>query len=149
MRDWQRDVRDFHEKFGAVVGDSKSPVDPSITALRKKLIDEEHDELQDALDANNYEYIAKEAADLIYVILGTMVSYGIDINPIWDAVHASNMQKIGGGNRPDGKVLKPAGWKAPNIAAILASQPPYSGKPVHPPTNSTMTFLPNHDFDGL
>lgn len=122
MRDWQNDVKLFHEKFGAVVGNINAPVAKEVVELRKRLIEEEHTELQNAIDVNNYDYIAKESADLIYVILGTMVSYGIDINPVWDAVQASNMAKVGGAKRPDGKVLKPAGWKAPDITKILDKQ---------------------------
>jgi len=122
MRDWQKDVKDFHEKFGCHVGSMTVPLETNLVALRKKLIEEEHYELQDAIDSGNLAYIAKESSDLIYVILGTMVAYGIDINPVWDAVHYSNMQKTGGGSREDGKILKPSGWKAPNIKAILDSQ---------------------------
>lgn len=122
MRNWQRDVHKFHDKFGAVVGDIHLPVAPEVTKLRKDLIEEEHIELQHALETGNYEHISKEAADLIYVILGTMVSYGIDINPIWDAVHESNMNKVGGSKRPDGKVMKPAGWVPPDIKEILTVQ---------------------------
>ena len=147
MRDWQRDVKDFHEKFGCYVGNMTAPLEPNIIALRKKLIEEEHTELQDALDSGNQEYIAKEAADLIYVILGTMVAYGIDLNPVWDEVHFSNMQKVGGANRADGKVLKPAGWKAPNIRAILDSQPKYP-KGVGKPQNMTFTS-PINIYDDL
>jgi len=119
MRDWQNDVKLFHEKFGAVVGNINAPVAPEVKELRKRLIEEEHMELQHAIDVNNYDYIAKESADLIYVILGTMVSYGIDINPVWDAVQASNMAKVGGATRSDGKVLKPEGWQPPDIRKIL------------------------------
>lgn len=122
MRNWQRDVQKFHEKFGAVIGNINDPVDPVLTKLRKDLIEEEHMELQHALDTGVYEHIAKEAADLIYVILGTMVSYGIDINPIWDAVQESNMNKEGGSKRSDGKVMKPEGWKPPDIKGILEVQ---------------------------
>jgi predicted HAD superfamily Cof-like phosphohydrolase len=34
------------------------------------------------------------------------------------------MKKVGGKMRPDGKVLKPEGWKPPQIEEILAKQPP-------------------------
>lgn len=147
MRDWQEDVRKFHEKFGSAIGDKDVPIEKDVFDLRKTLIEEEHAELQDALNSGNQEYIAKEAADLIYVILGTMVAYGIDLNPVWDEVHFSNMQKVGGANRADGKVLKPAGWKAPNIRAILDSQPKYP-KGVGKPQNMTFTN-PINIYDDL
>ena len=48
--------------------------------------------------------------------------YGIDIRPIWDEVHRTNMAKEGGGSRTDGKIMKPAGWQPPDIAGLLARQ---------------------------
>lgn len=122
MRDWQEDVRRFNTKLGGYLGNMKTPVPPEVIKLKKDLIEEEHNEFQDAIDSGNHAHIAKEAADLIYVVLGATLAYGIDLNPIWDAVQASNMKKQGGGNRADGKIMKPPGWKAPAIAGLLYAQ---------------------------
>lgn len=50
----------------------------------------------------------------------------IDLPDVWEAVQAANMAKEGGGTREDGKILKPPGWQAPDIAGILADQKPLS-----------------------
>ena len=74
------------------------------------------------MSSGNITEIADGIADLIYVLLGTAIEYGININPIWDEVQRTNMLKEGGGIRPDGKILKPEGWLSPDIAGILKQQ---------------------------
>src|ERR1035437_9740345 len=80
------------------------------------------DMYNDVLACENLAEIAKELADLIVVTLGTAVAYGIDLNPVWDLVHKSNMAKTGGGNRNDGKILKPLNWEKPDIAKEINRQ---------------------------
>jgi predicted HAD superfamily Cof-like phosphohydrolase len=57
---------------------------------------------------------------MLYVLYGTAVSFGIDVRPVFAEVHRSNMAKVGGGKRADGKVTKPAGWKPPRVTELLA-----------------------------
>src|SRR4029453_6442141 len=66
--------------------------------------------------------IAKEVADLLYVVYGTAVSYGIDMAPVFREVHRSNMSKVGGYKREDGKWVKPATYSPAAIQPILAEQ---------------------------
>ena len=56
----------------------------------------------------------------IQSILSAALEFGIPIERVWDEVHRSNMQKIGGATREDGKILKPDGWTPPNIARALS-----------------------------
>jgi hypothetical protein len=58
--------------------------------------------------------------DIIYVTMGAACAMGIDLDPFFDEVHRSNMAKVGGPVRDDGKRLKPAGWTPPDIAGVLA-----------------------------
>ena len=51
--------------------------------------------------------------DLEYVILGTHVSCGVDPQPIWEAVHASNMAKQPAADKFS-KITKPEGWIEPD-----------------------------------
>ena len=115
------DVLAFHRQFGI-----PAPVRPAVPKeerikLREKLIDEEYMELVAAMDKNDMVAIADACADLIYVVIGTALEYGIPLPNIWDAVQLANMSKIGGQRRADGKILKPDGWKSPEetIKAIL------------------------------
>lgn len=90
--------------------------------LRRKLIREEVNELLDGIDDNDLVKVADGCADAIVVILGTAISYGIDLRPIWAEVHRTNMNKLGGEKRADGKSLKPEGWQPPRIKELLDAQ---------------------------
>ncbi len=57
--------------------------------------------------------------DLLYVTYGAGVRFGVDLEPFFAEVHKTNMAKVGGATRPDGKILKPAGWQKPDIAGLL------------------------------
>jgi len=66
--------------------------------------------------------LADGIADLMYVAEGTNLEFGIDSGPIAAEVHRANMTKRGGGKRADGKSLKPAGWRGPDIEGELKRQ---------------------------
>src|SRR6266849_1039822 len=68
----------FHLTFDIVVNPVPTVVDGRTCELRVKLMQEEFDELKEALAAEDLSSIAKEMADLLYVVYGTAVSYGID-----------------------------------------------------------------------
>lgn len=57
--------------------------------------------------------------DLLYVTFGTAVAAGIDLDPFFNEVHATNMAKLAGEKRADGKQLKPEGWRPPRIQDLL------------------------------
>lgn len=120
--DWFADVLAFHRKFGCAVGTTPAVPGQGTVELRKSLNNEEHGETLRAMDAGDLAGIADGVVDDIYVKLGTLISYGIDPRPIWRAVHETNMAKVGGAMREDGKVLKPPGWVAPDVAGILSRQ---------------------------
>jgi predicted HAD superfamily Cof-like phosphohydrolase len=66
--------------------------------------------------------LADGLADLDYVVEGTRLELGIDGGPIAAEVHRSNMAKVGGPIRQDGKRLKPSGWTPPDIRGELVKQ---------------------------
>ena len=118
----QQMVFEFHKEFDIHVANVPTVPDGETHALRVRLIQEEFDELKEALEAKDLPNIAKELADLLYVVYGTAVSYGIDLEPVFQEVQRSNMSKIGGYKREDGKWVKPATYSPADIAPILASQ---------------------------
>lgn len=120
--DWYEDILDFHKQAKHHIEPFPRPPSDRVQRLRRKLIREEVNELLDGIDNNDLPEIADGCADAIVVIIGTAVSYGIDLRPIWDAVHKTNMAKIGGGKRADGKSLKPTDWQPPRIRQLLAEQ---------------------------
>lgn len=145
MKDVISDVSMFHEVFGLPIADRPMLVDRDTRELRLNLLDEEYCEYRRAAQSNDLVEIADALADMIYIIAGTALIYGIPLEEVWDAVQVSNISKAGscefcegygvdednqpcdtcGGNgfrvirRMDGKILKPEGWQPPNIKAIL------------------------------
>jgi len=120
MEDAQAMVEAFHRMFDIVVQQTPALVDDGTRALRERLIHEEFEELKEAMAKDDLIGIAKEMADLLYVVYGTAVSYGIDMEPVFREVHRSNMTKVGGYKREDGKWVKPATYSPAAIEPILA-----------------------------
>lgn len=63
--------------------------------------------------------VAKELADLEYVVAGTNLEFGLPADEIFQAVHVNNMTKVSGPVRDDGKRLKPEGYTPVDIGIIL------------------------------
>lgn len=116
-------VRQFHEAFGVPAYGTPRVPSQKRQDLRRKLIEEEWWETYHALLKSDIVKIADGLADLVVVIYGTALEYGIDLDAVLEEVHASNMAKLGPDGKPilreDGKVLKPEGWKPPNIEWAL------------------------------
>lgn len=119
---------EFHHAFGHPVSEHKLGEDTdalrSFLELRKTLIREECAELCEALDLRDEENVIKEAADLLYVTVGTLVGlrgYGA-VEEAFKAVHRSNMSKLGPDGKPvyreDGKITKGPNYKAPDMSSF-------------------------------
>ncbi len=65
---------------------------------------------------------ADACGDLDYVIEGARLTLGINGKPVADEIHRTNLAKVGGPIRDDGKRLKPEGWTPPDIAGELRKQ---------------------------
>lgn len=122
MSDAQTMVEEFHRTFDILVHPNPTVVDERTRELRIKLIHEEFEELKHALTQGDLGSISKEIADLLYVVYGTAVSHGIDMDPVFREVHRSNMSKVGGYKREDGKWVKPTTYSPACIEPILAEQ---------------------------
>jgi predicted HAD superfamily Cof-like phosphohydrolase len=125
--DIARAVIDFHRAFGLPVRLVPSAdVGDQVAGLRVRLQREEVNELSDATADRNIVAIADALADIVYVAYGTAVTYGIDLDAVLAEVHRANMSKLGADDRPvlraDGKVLKSARYRAPDVAGVLAQQ---------------------------
>ena len=122
MTDEQAMVEEFHRKFEIVIQTAPREMSEETKGLRIRLIQEEFDELKESMAAGDLPAIAKEMADLLYVVYGTAVSYGIDMDPVFREVHRSNLSKVGGYKRADGKWVKPTTYSPAQVAPILAAQ---------------------------
>jgi predicted HAD superfamily Cof-like phosphohydrolase len=117
----QDQVTEFQRAFGQPVGDTRTPGFQR-PALRMDLISEEYCELDNAIEELDFPAAVDALGDMIYVIVGTAVEWGVDIGAILDEIHRTNMAKAGGPRRADGKILKPPGWKPPDIVGCLKRQ---------------------------
>lgn len=125
-RDWVQDIIDFHDAIDSRhIGRIPAMVDHETRDLKARLVKEEFGELMDAIfQKEDLASIAHEGTDLLYVVLGLLLSYGVDPRVTWPEIHAANLRKAGGPRREDGKRLKPPGWVPADISAVLARQLP-------------------------
>lgn len=122
MTDEQTMVQEFHRTFDILIQAAPANVTDETKQLRIRLIQEEFDELKESMGAGDLASVAKEMADLLYVVYGTAVSYGIDMKPVFQEVHRSNLSKIGGHKRADGKWIKPPTYSPARLEPILDAQ---------------------------
>lgn len=112
-------------------------IDDALAGLRTALLEEEVQEFAAASDARDLVGIADALADIVYVVYGTALTYGIDLDLVLREVHRSNMSKLDLDGKPilreDGKVLKSGQYFRPQIARVLSSQRPlHLSQPVAP-----------------
>lgn len=86
-------VRTFMDAAGA---------DAQSIDLKLAMLEEEYTEFLEALRWGDPVFVAKEGADLVYVVVSTLISLGIPFNEVFTALQTSNMSKIG----PDGQITK-------------------------------------------
>lgn len=115
-------VREFHAAFDHQVR-AAPKVDVPEAALRWDLLEEEFMELRNALENEDVIATADSLADLLYVIYGAALTFGIPIDDVLEEVHRSNMSKLGEDGRPvkrpDGKILKGPNYSPPDIEGVL------------------------------
>ena len=100
--------------------------DKSVPLLRMHLMTEELGELAAALADEDQVEILDALTDGQYVLDGTYLALGFDElkQAAFEEVHRSNMAKLGPDGKPiigdSGRVVKPAGWMAPDLKGLLA-----------------------------
>lgn len=127
------DVKEFHDTFAP-----KQKAQDFLTrsARRMDLIAEEYDEVGEAIIhlentflgmtsstfQEDLEWVAKELADLLYVVYGTAEEFGIPLEKVFKAVHESNMSKVWDDGEvhynSSGKVMKPPTYSPPDLSFI-------------------------------
>lgn len=117
MKDAMKAVREFYNKFNIPIGQSFQ--DRDRRQLRMSLLVEEFNEYLDGELLNDKVTIADALADMIYIICGTALEYGIPLAVVFDEVQRSNMTKNPSENREDGKILKGPGYEPPRIKEIM------------------------------
>ena len=100
--------------------------EPSVEnyAMYLDLITEEYSELKDAIEQNDRVEQLDALVDILVVTMGAIRAGGFDGEGAWKEVMDTNFAKIDPNTgkvrkREDGKVLKPEGWKAPELAQFV------------------------------
>lgn len=119
-------IIEFQNAMGGEAPDETTLPDERLLGLRRRLIQEECKEVDEAFDrlaADNDEaalaHLMHECADLLYVTYGAMVSLGVDADAVFAEVHRANMQKASGPRRADGKVLKPKNFVPADVFGAI------------------------------
>ena len=119
--------------------DMAAPAQPHYQApgldMWQTMLDEEWQEFRHALadyrspdQATPEQQLARQAeltaegVDVLNVLIGLLLSQGLPVAAMFDAIHAANLRKMVDGRvlrRTDGKILKPAGWQAADKQAVI------------------------------
>ena len=108
-------------KFGTACD---QPASPENYKMYLTLIDEEVAELEEAVMADDRIEQLDALVDILVVTIGAIRAAGWDGEAAWQEVMNTNFAKIDPETgkvrkREDGKVLKPEGWKAPELAQFV------------------------------
>ena len=112
------------EKFMKACGQTVEQYNMAQFMLYRALIDEECKELSQACDTDDRVETLDALIDILVVTIGAIHSMGADGEGAWKEVMSTNFAKIDRETglvrkREDGKVLKPTGWTAPELAQFL------------------------------
>ncbi len=122
MTDIRYALVEFHTAYGCPIRTELTP-NPPEAELRKNLLQEEWEEYLEAYEAGDIVELADALGDMLYIIQGTALTYGIDLRAVFEEIHSSNMSKLGEDGLPhrrdDGKILKGPNFFQPNLAKIL------------------------------
>ena len=126
-------VKEFHIAYGLSVRKPGDPISFSLEDetddeaklfnLRWELNNEEFRELEGAWEGEDLVEYVDAVCDLIYVLAGSLVSFGVDLDACFAEVHRSNMSKLGKDGKPivreDGKILKGPDFTPPDLRRII------------------------------
>ena len=88
-------VKQFHEKFQVPIKKKPSLTAKDRAELRHALMNDEVKEYLEGVDKEDLPNIAKELADILYSVYGTILEHGLQdvMEAVFEEVHNSNMSK--------------------------------------------------------
>tara|TARA_Y100001958_G_scaffold22236_1_gene13578 strand:+ start:108 stop:479 length:372 start_codon:yes stop_codon:yes gene_type:complete len=117
-------VKKFMETFGQETKEKACFPEDKITSLRYDLIEEELEELREAIKRKDIKEVADALTDILYVTYGAGHAFGIDLDKCFSEVQKSNMSKLGQDGKPiyndKGKVMKGPNYFKPNLGKFVA-----------------------------
>ena len=122
MTNFQK-VKTFMQTFGQEVKSKPSFSTEKINQLRYNLINEELEELKQAMANKDLLEVADALTDILYVTYGAGHAFGIDLDRCFEEVQNSNMSKLGADGKPiyneSGKVMKGPDYYKPDLSKFL------------------------------
>ena len=122
----QTKLEQFHTAFGHPVDLDYPRISKSLDRqrqFRRKLIEEEYEEVMNAIDTKKPDDVLKELCDLVYVCIGFATTYGWAFDTAFNRVHKSNMSKLDKEGNPiyreDGKVIKSDCYQPPKLKDLV------------------------------
>ena len=111
------------QTFGQEVKLKASFSTEKINGLRYSLIQEELDELKQAIDNKDLLEVADALTDILYVTYGAGHAFGIDLDKCFEEVQNSNMSKLDENGKPiyneKGKVMKGPNYFKPDLSKFI------------------------------
>ena len=118
------DVFNDSLKFMTATGQTTDTKNKKLFNMYLDLIKEEYKELRGAVKAKDEVETLDALIDIMVVTVGAAHAMGYDTEGAWNEVMKTNFAKIDPETgfvkrREDGKIMKPDGWKAPELAPFL------------------------------
>ena len=109
--------------FGQEVKTKSSLSTNKINELRINLINEELEELKEAIKNKDLKETIDALTDILYVTYGAGHAFGVNLDECFDEVQKSNMSKLGEDGKPiyneAGKVMKGPNYFKPDLSKFL------------------------------
>lgn len=116
-------VAQFMKTFEQEVQTRSSLSTNKINDLRVNLIQEELDELKEAIRNNDIIEVADALTDILYVTYGAGHAFGVNLDKCFDEVQKSNMSKLSLDGKAifndSGKVMKGPRYFKPNLSKFI------------------------------
>ena len=113
----------FMKTFGQEVKVKASFSSDKINKLRVDLIEEELEELKEAINKKDLQETIDALTDILYVTYGAGHAFGVNLDKCFEEVQNSNMSKLDNNGKPifneNGKVMKGPNYFKPNLNQFL------------------------------
>ena len=113
----------FMKTFGQEVKNKPGLSSDKINNLRISLINEELEELKQAMKNKDLKETVDALTDILYVTYGAGHAFGVNLDKCFDEVQKSNMSKLGEDGKPiyneAGKVMKGPSYFKPDLSKFI------------------------------
>ena len=114
----------FMKTFGQELKNKSELSTEKINKLRVNLIEEELDELKQAIKEKNIKEVADALTDILYVTYGAGHAFGINLDKCFEEVQNSNMSKLDKDGKhiynEQGKVMKGPNYFKPDLNKFIS-----------------------------